>query len=207
MIKAKQALTKLIEGNERFYNNESIHPNLGLELRNSLVNKQTPFAAIIACSDSRVPVEIVFDAGIGDLFVIRTAGHVLSKETMGSLEYAVTKLKVKLVVILGHDNCGAVQSALAAYKTNKYNELSENIQALLGHINPFFDELDMHCPHLLNKAITSHIKYQVDDLVKKDKYLAKLADDNKILIVGAKYNLETGKVEILYEYKSSLCSK
>lgn len=207
MIKPEVALQRLIDGNERFYNGDSIHPNLGEELRNALVKKQTPYAAIIACSDSRVPVEIVFDAGIGDLFVIRTAGHVLSKETLGSLEYAVTKLKVKLVMILGHDNCGAVQTALAAYKTNKYEDLSENIQSLLEHINPFFDKLDMHCPHLLDTAITSHIKYQVDDLVKKDKYLAHLADDKKILIVGAKYNLETGKVEILYEHESSMCCK
>jgi len=207
MIKPQKALEKLLEGNKRFYENKSIHPNLGQELRNSLIDGQTPYAAIIACSDSRVPVEIIFDAGIGDLFVIRTAGHVLSKETLGSLEYAVTKLKVKLVVILGHDNCGAVQSALAAYRTNKYCELSENIQALLEHINPFFDKLDMHSPHLLENAITSHIKYQVSDLVKKDEYLAHLADDSKIMIVGAKYNLEIGKVEILNEYKGSLCSK
>ncbi len=207
MIKPEAALKKLLDGNERFYKNEPAHPNLGFELRNSLVNKQTPYAAIIACSDSRVPVEIVFDAGIGDLFVIRTAGHVLSRETMGSLEYAVTKLKVKLVVILGHDNCGAVQTALAAYKKNIYNELSENIQSLLEHINPFFDDLDMDSPHLLDNAITSHIKYQVDDLVKKDEYLAKLAADEKILIVGAKYNLKTGKIEILYEYKNCLCCK
>lgn len=207
MIKPQKALGKLIAGNKRFYENKSIHPNLGQELRNSLIDKQTPYAAIIACSDSRVPVEIIFDAGIGDLFVIRTAGHVLSKETLGSLEYAVTKLKVKLVVILGHDNCGAVQSALAAYKSNKYGELSENIQSLLEHINPFFDKLDMHSPHLLENAITSHIKYQVDDLVKKDEYLARLADNGKILVVGAKYNLETGGIEILYEYKNCMCCK
>ncbi len=193
----QESLRKLIEGNERFARNKSIHPNRSAELRNNLLDGQNPFAAIIACSDSRVPVEIIFDVGLGDLFIIRTAGHVLSKETMGSLEYAVKNLGVKLVMVLGHDNCEAVKSALKAYKTMKYNELSENLQALLSHIYPVFENLAPDCANFLDEAIEENIKYQIDDLMKRDEYLAKKVEEKEIILVGAKYNLETGIVEIL----------
>lgn len=191
----KESLQKLIEGNKRFAQNRSIHPNLSQELRNTLLDEQKPFAAIIACSDSRVPVEIIFDGGLGDLFVIRTAGHVLSKETLGSLEYAVRELDVKLVMILGHDNCGAVKSALNAYNTNQYDELTENSKALLNHIYPIFEKLDTTAPDALEKAIKSNIQYQVEDLIKQDAYLAEKGEGD-IMIVGAKYSLDSGLVEI-----------
>lgn len=192
-----ESLKKLIDGNLRFSEGKSIHPNLGSELRNSLVVGQKPFAAILSCSDSRVPIEIIFDAGLGDLFVVRTAGHVLSKEVLGSLEYAIKELGVKFIMILGHDNCGAVKSALDAYKTNKYNDLSKNLQSILNHIFPVFDELsDKQASDLLDEAIKLNIKYQVADLIKKDTYISQKIEGNEILLVGAKYNLETGLVEI-----------
>lgn len=190
------SLRKLIEGNLRFAQGKSIHPNRSSEIRNSLLEEQKPFAAIIACSDSRVPIEIIFDVGLGDLFVIRTAGHVLSNETMGSLEYAVEELGINFVMILGHDNCGAVQSALKAYKTKEYSELSVNLQSLLNHIYPVFESMDEHCENALDIAVESNIKYQVEDLIKKDSYLAQKVNDKKIMIVGAKYSLDTGLVEI-----------
>lgn len=192
-----KSLKKLIEGNKRFAQGKSIHPNRSMELRNSLLEEQKPFAAIIACSDSRVPIEIIFDVGLGDLFVIRTAGHVLSDETLGSLEYAVKELGVKFVMILGHDNCGAVKSALTAYKTKKYSKLSANLQALLNHIYPVFDNMNTSSPNSLDIAIKLNIQYQVEDLLKKDSYLNKKVSTKKIMVVGAKYSLETGLVEIL----------
>lgn len=191
-----ESFKKLIEGNKRFIKGESIHPNLSQELRDSLVSKQKPFAAVIACSDSRVPVEIIFDVGIGDLFVIRSAGHVLSKEALGSLEYAVKELGVKCVMVLGHDNCGAVNSALAIYKTQKYNDLSTNLQALLNHIYPVFDNLDTSHDKILDRAVKANIKYQVKDIIEKDAYLAEKVQAKEILVVGAKYSLDTGLVEI-----------
>lgn len=189
-------LNKLIDGNKRFAQGKSIHPNLSNELRDSLLDKQEPFAVIIACSDSRVPVEIIFDAGLGDLFVIRTAGHVLSKETLGSLEYAVKNLNVKLVMILGHDNCGAVCSALEIYKTKEYRQLSSNLQALLNHIYPVFEKLDISSSNVLNEAIKGNIQYQIEDLLAKDEYLADKVKYGEIMLVGAKYSLETGLVDV-----------
>lgn len=195
MISPKKALTLLKEGNERFWGNASIHPNRGAELRNELLAEQKPYAIVIACSDSRVPVEIIFDVGLGDLFVIRTAGHVLSKETLGSLEYAVQELGVKLVVILGHDNCGAVKTALAAYESHKYEELSDNLQTLLNHIFPVFENIDTCDENCLDKAIIANIYYQTEDLKLRDPFLAEQIKQEKVMLVSAKYDLASGKIE------------
>ena len=199
MISGPKALDKLLEGNKRFAEHKSIHPNIGSEVREALANEQKPFAVILSCSDSRVPVEIIFDVGLGDIFVIRTAGHVLSKEVLGSIEYAVKRLDVKLVMILGHDFCGAVDAALSTYKLNTYNELSDNLQSLLNHLFPVFDGLDFKDSdeNLLSCAIKSNIKYQLNDLIKKDKYLAEKAEAKEIMLVGANYNLKTGFIEVL----------
>lgn len=188
----RESLRKLVEGNKRFAEGKSMHPNLGNELRNSLLNGQNPFAAVIACSDSRVPVEIIFDVGLGDLFVIRSAGHVLSKEALGSLEYAVG-LGVNLIVVMGHDNCGAINAALQTYK-NKEN-LTDNLETLLKHIYPVFEEIDTTAEDAVDKAVISNINYQVQSLMAEDAYLAQKIKDQNILLVGAKYNLETGLIE------------
>lgn len=189
------ALEKLLEGNKRFAQNKSIHPNLGDELRNSLVNTQKPFAAILSCSDSRVPIEIIFDVGLGDLFVVRTAGHVLSKEVLGSLEYAVKNLDVKFIMILGHDNCGAIGTALDIYKAGKYDESSKNLQSILDHIYPALKNLDDE--NDVNMAVKLNIQHQLEDLLKKDTFLAKKIKTGELIIVGAKYCLETGLIEVL----------
>ncbi len=191
-----ESLKKLVEGNNRFANNKSIHPNRSQELRNSLLNEQKPFAAVISCADSRVPVEIIFDVGLGDLFVIRTAGHVLSKETLGSIEYAVKELDIKCIVILGHDNCGAVKSALSIYNKHEDNNLSENLKALLDHIFPVFEKIDTTSKNAIGKAVKENILYQVQDLINKDSYLAQKVKAKEILVVGAKYSLDTGLIEI-----------
>lgn len=188
------ALEQLIEGNKRFAQGKSSHPNLGEELRNSLVKAQKPFAAILSCSDSRVPIEIIFDVGLGDLFVVRTAGHVLSREVVGSLEYAVRSLDVKFIMILGHDNCGAIQTALDIYKSGSYDEASKNIQSILDHIYPALKNLDDE--NDLNLAIKLNIRHQLEDLIKKDSYLAKKIKTGELIIAGGKYCLETGLIEV-----------
>lgn len=193
----EESLKKLIDGNERFANGKSIHPNRSQELRNSLLNEQNPFAAIIACADSRVPVEIIFDVGLGDLFVIRSAGHVLSREALGSIEYAVRDLGIKFVMILGHDNCGAVKSALSIYKDQKNGNQTQNLQTLLNHIYPVFEKLDITDPNILDNAIKENIRYQVEDLFVMDPYLAEKVKSKEILVVGAKYSLDSGLVEVL----------
>lgn len=206
MLSPDKALNKLLDGNKRFASGESIHPNLGKELRESLINDQKPYAAIVACSDSRVPIEIIFDAGLGDLFVIRTAGHVPSKESLGSLEYAVKELGVKLVMILGHDNCGAVKTAINVYKSQTFDELSENLQTLLSHIYPVLDDLDLSCPDALEQAVEANIRYQIQDLIKRDKYLEDKINQKEIILVGAKYNLNNGEIEVMGENENCLCS-
>lgn len=188
------AQEKLVEGNKRFAQGKSIHPNLGDELRNSLVKAQKPFAAILSCSDSRVPIEIIFDVGLGDLFVVRTAGHVLSKEVVGSLEYAVRSLGVKFIMILGHDNCGAIQTALDFYKSGTYDDASKNIQSILDHIYPALKNLDDE--NDINLAVKLNIKYQMEDLLRKDPYLTKKIQTGELIVVGAKYCLETGLIEV-----------
>ena len=206
MISPKKALIRLKEGNERFWKGKSTHPNRDAELRSELLNEQKPFAVVIACSDSRVPVEIILDVGLGDLFVIRTAGQVLSREVLGSMEYAVKKLKVKLVVILGHDNCGAVKSALAIYKSHKYDKLSDNLQTLLNHFFPVFEKMENLHHNTLNEAIIENINYQIEDLKQKDAYLAAKIKKKEIMLVGAKYNLSTGKIDF-YDNEEDAQSK
>lgn len=190
-----ESLKKLVEGNQRFAQGKSIHPNRSEELRNALLEGQNPYAVVISCSDSRVPVEIIFDVGLGDIFVIRTAGHVLSNETMGSLEYAVKELGVKFVMIMGHDNCGAVNSAMKAY--NEKQKLTPNLKSLLNHIYPVFETMEKSGKNSLDDAVKLNIQYQVEDLLKKDEYLAQQVEENKIMIVGAKYSLDTGLVELM----------
>lgn len=190
------SLKKLIEGNKRFAEGKSEHPNLSQELRNSLQDQQNPYAAIIACSDSRVPVEIIFDAGLGDLFVIRSAGHVLSREAVGSIEYAVKSLGVKFIMVMGHENCGAVSSALNTYSIKEKEKLPPNLQILLSHIYPVFDELKEKNGISLDEAIKINIEHQVDKL-KNDSFLAKKVKADELLIVGAKYSFETGLIEVL----------
>lgn len=201
MIPHQEALDKLIEGNKRFAAGNSVHPNRCSETKNALLNQQKPFAAVLSCSDSRVPVEIIFDAGLGDIFTVRTAGHVLSKEVLGSLEYAIKNLSVKLIIILGHENCGAINTAIQTFQNKNYNELSENLQSILNHIYPALDNINYDNDDFLNSAIKSNILYQMKDLIKKDSYIEKKVQDGEIALIGAIYSLTTGKVEIVKKCK------
>lgn len=207
MISPKEALTKLVEGNARFSADNSIHPNRCIETKNALLREQKPFAAVLSCSDSRVPIEIIFDAGLGDIFAVRTAGHVLSKEVMGSLEYAVKSLGVKLIMVLGHENCGAIDTAIQTLKNEEYADLSENLQSIMNHIYPAIENVEDHVDNseFLNTAVKANIKYQLDDLLNKDPYIAQRVEEGKLAIIGAMYSLATGKVEILSSYHDCLC--
>lgn len=205
MISPNEALKKLIDGNERFANNKSIHPNRYEETKDILLKQQKPFVAVLSCSDSRVPIEIIFDAGLGDIFAVRTAGHVLSKEVLGSLEYAVKDLGVKLIMILGHENCGAIGTAVQTYQKKNYDELSENLQSIMNHIYPAIENVQDEDGDFLNCAVKSNIQYQMEDLINKDTYIAKKVKEGEIAVIGAMYSLAKGKVEILREFKSNLC--
>ena len=201
MISPKEALFRLMDGNERFSNDESLHPNRCSETKSGLIKQQKPFVAVLSCSDSRVPIEIIFDAGLGDIFSVRTAGHVLSKEVIGSLEYAVKELGVKLIMILGHENCGAIQTAIETYQSETYDQLSENLQSIMNHIYPAIEDLRCDSEDFLDSAIKSNIAYQVEDLMKKDDYIAKKAASGEIMLIGAEYSLATGKVQLVDKVK------
>ena len=187
-------IQKLIGGNKRFVEGKSIKPRQNADMIKKLENGQEPFATIVGCSDSRVPNEMVFDQGLGDLFIIRTAGQVSAAASYGSMEFAVLKLKTKLIVVLGHTECGAVAAAV---------ERPENVP---GHIVTLINEIKpavAKCAHLpgnpVNNAVRQNVIDQVANLRDLEPILHKKYVDGEILIVGAVYDIHTGKVEFLEE--------
>ncbi len=188
------ALKKLIGGNKRFVEGKSIKPRQNMETIKKLENGQEPFATIVACSDSRVPNEMIFDQGLGDLFIIRTAGQVSAAASYGSMEFATLKLKTKLIVVLGHTECGAVAAAV---------ERPENVP---GHIVTLINEIKpavAKCAHLPGNAVNNSVRQNVIDQVNNlrdlEPILHKKYVSGEILIVGAVYDIHTGKVEFLQE--------
>lgn len=189
----EKILKTLLDGNKRFYSGNSIHPNNSQEIRKKLLQKQTPMAVVISCSDSRAPVELLFDVGIGDLFVIRSAGHILTESEMASLEYAIEHLKTKLIIVMGHSCCGAVTSAL---QYNKEEHLSSNMSLLIDRIKPAIDKaktITNNGNDLLETCIDNNV-YETIDYIKQDETLAKLIAELNIHIVPMKYDIETGEV-------------
>jgi carbonic anhydrase len=188
------ALKKLVGGNRRFLEGKSIKPRQDALTIKKLENGQEPFATIVGCSDSRVPNEMIFDQGLGDLFIIRTAGQVSAAASYGSMEFSVLKLKTKLIVVLGHTECGAVAAAV---------ERPENVP---GHIVTLINEIKpavAKCAHLpgnaVNNAVRQNVIDQVNTLRDLEPILHKKYSAGEILIVGAVYDIHTGKVEFLEE--------
>jgi carbonic anhydrase len=187
-------LKKLMGGNKRFVEGRSIRPRQNAQTIKKLENGQEPFATIVGCSDSRVPNEMIFDQGLGDLFIIRTAGQVSAAASYGSMEFATLKLKTKLIVVLGHTECGAVAAAV---------QRPENVP---GHIVTLINEIKpavAKCSHLpgnpVNNAVRQNVIDQVNNLRDLEPILHKKYIDGEILIVGAVYDIHTGKVEFLQE--------
>jgi carbonic anhydrase len=190
----RTGLKKLMGGNKRFVEGKSIRPRQNAETIKKLENGQEPFATIVGCSDSRVPNEMIFDQGLGDLFIIRTAGQVSAAASYGSMEFATLKLKTKLIVVLGHTECGAVAAAV---------QRPENVP---GHIVTLINEIKpavAKCSHLpgnpVNNAVRQNVIDQVNNLRDLEPILHKKYVDGEILIVGAVYDIHTGKVEFLQE--------
>lgn len=187
MISAKDALAKLIEGNQRFISGNLQNPNRCNIRREELISGQTPFAAILSCSDSRTPGEIVFDQGLGDLFVVRVAGNVLAEEVIGSIAYAVNELDVNLVVVMGHDHCGAVTAALKDDNNCMYiKSLIDKIKPLISSHNTIND---------LEKITVRNVKNVVSQLKGLNIVFNNKISGKKLEIIGAYYDLETGKVD------------
>jgi carbonic anhydrase len=196
-ISADAAITMLKNGNARFVIGKQDHPNQGFGRRDSTAQKgQTPFATVLSCSDSRVPVEVLFDQGIGDIFVIRVAGNVANIDETASIEYAADHLGTPLVVVLGHTQCGAV-TAVA-----KKEEVHGHIPALVKNIVTAVDRAKKDNPkaqgeELVKASITANVWQGIEDLMKTSPILAGRVKDGKLQIVGALYTLDTGKVNWL----------
>jgi carbonic anhydrase len=195
-ISAAEALQRLIDGNERFLNGQARHASVTLEMVSDLVLGQHPFATILGCSDSRVPPEWIFDAGLGELFVVRVAGNVLSPEVAGSLQYAGSHLKTPLMVVLGHEGCGAIQAALQA-KYERVQQLSR-IQLLVDDILPALAGLDPDLPRAarLAQAVEMNVRWTVRTIQESPEGQARLAK-GRVGLVGAIYEIETGRVRFL----------
>jgi carbonic anhydrase len=195
-------LKKLIYGNKRFAENKSIRPRQTDEdLRNTELG-QKPFATIIGCADSRVPNEIIFDQGVGDLFITRTAGQVMAEASYGTIEYASEVLNTKLIVVLGHQSCGAVQAAMKlpenppGHVVTLINAIKPASVAAKNSGLPENEKLDM--------AITQNVLEQVDLLRNLEPVLSRRFESGKVLIVGAVYNMQSGEVVFLEETVTSL---
>ncbi len=185
-------INRLKEGNARFVSGKSVHPNQDFNRVKETANKQTPFATIIGCSDSRVPNEIIFDQGLGDLFIIRTAGQVSTYASWGSIEFAEEILGTKLIVVLGHTQCGAVNAAVSL------PEVPGHIVTLINAIKPAVEKARQDNPEdLLAASIRANVLMQVEQLKNLEPVLAKRVREGSIQIIGAVYDLSSGKVEFL----------
>jgi carbonic anhydrase len=194
---AEQALARLKEGNERFVGGRGHFPSLQKDILADLAGGQQPYATILGCSDSRVPPEVVFDAHLGELFVIRVAGNVLGNSIFGTLQYAGAHLHTPLFVVLGHEGCGAVDAALAS----KFHgaELESRIEVLLDNILPALDGIDPAQPHdaLLHAAVEANVRWTLRQLRDTPEVKAAVAGGTRMKLVGAIYELETGRVRFL----------
>ena len=187
-------LKKLMGGNKRFIEGKTIRPRQDTTMIKKLETGQTPFAVIIAFSDSRVPNEMIFDQGFGDLFIIRTAGQVSAEASFGSIEFAVLKLKSKLIVVLGHTECGAVAAAV-----DKPENPQGHIVALINAIKPAVSKSSHMMGDPVNNAARQNVLEQVNQLRELEPVLSRKYINGEILIVGALYDIHTGIVDFLPE--------
>ena len=200
MIAADEALDRLREGNRRFVAGVSSRHELTNQARRlALTSSQEPFAIILGCSDSRVPAEIVFDQGLGDLFVIRVAGNIVAPSQVGSVEFAAARFGTRLVVVLGHSQCGAILATLEELQRPAENQ-SRNLRAIVDRVRPSVEgllETDLrHDPDaLVTQAIRVNIRASADHLRHGSQVLERLIQEYGLFVVGAEYSLQTGIVE------------
>lgn len=189
-ISSDKALKRLLNGNKRYISAVQSHPNQTPQRRSEIARGQLPFAAILGCSDSRVPPEIIFDQGLGDLFVIRIAGNLIDDMVLGSLEYAAIHLHTPLIMVLGHSQCGAVHAARQT--TNAEGHiccLTEKIRSLMEKVKKTEDVVD--------DVVKANAKFISEQLKASEPILSNLVQDNRFDIIPAFYELESGVVEIL----------
>ncbi len=200
MMSAQEALKRLREGNRRFASGmQSRETLLSHSRRAEMAKEQKPFAIILGCSDSRVPAEIVFDQGLGDLFVIRVAGNIVAPSQVGSVEFAAARFGTRLVVVLGHSQCGAITATLEEVQRPSESQ-SRNLRSIVDRIRPSIEVLlNTHLRHdepaLVRHAVRANVLASVSHLRHGSDVLEELIQQDGLLVVGAEYSLETGVVD------------
>lgn len=194
----QQALARLREGNQRFVNNvRSVEALVSQHQRASLVGGQKPFAVVLSCSDSRVPSELVFDCGLGDLFVVRVAGNVVAPSIVGSVEFAAATFGTELVLVMGHTRCGAVNATVDAL-TKGTQALSANVRDIIERISPAVTDAikgESSREEMLKRATIANVRAAVNHLRHGSRVLEERIQQGKLAVVGAQYALETGEVD------------
>ena len=190
-VTAEMALKELMRGNERFVKDAMSHPNQVPRRRADLAREQHPFAIVVGCSDSRVPPEVVFDQGLGDLYVVRLAGNVVEREGLGSIEYAVLRYDPPLIMVLGHERCGVVEAAVKA------GYVPGSLGDLIGYIKPAVIRATAKPGDPVDNVLRAHVMLTVERLKGQSEVLAERVRAGRLHIVGARYDLDTGIVEIL----------
>lgn len=190
-VTPEQALARLIEGNERYRTSHLTHPHESAAWRHSLSKEQHPFATILSCSDSRVPPELLFDVGLGDLFVIRVAGNIASDDVLGSIEYAAEHLGTSLVLVMGHERCGAVQATIGG------GEPKTHIEALTRAIDPAVARARKETGDLVANAVRLNVEMVVSQIRESRPILAEMSRKGKLKVAGAVYDLDSGEVSLL----------
>jgi carbonic anhydrase len=206
MIAAPAALAELRAGNHRFVSRLGLESEPGLEAgaarvrrRQLPLGQQEPLAIVLGCSDARVPAEIVFDQGLGDLFVIRVAGNIVAPSQVGSVEFAASAFGTRLVVVLGHSNCGAIHATLEQL-ARPSREQSRNLHSIVDRIRPavegLLERVPPHDPQTLEQqAVRANIRMSANHLRHGSEVLEQLIENDGLLVVGAEYSLETGVVD------------
>ena len=195
----REAWSQLVAGNDRFITGHTAHPRQDVDRRDSLVGGQQPFAALFGCADSRISAELIFDVGLGDLFVVRNAGQTISQSTVGSLEYAVHRLGVHLIVVLAHDDCGAVREAIDSRRPNA-TPLPVNIRTITDTIQPAIDRVMLSVATTRIDDIDSdavgeeHLRDTISELLTQSELVGEAVAQGSVGIVGATYKLREGRV-------------
>ncbi len=199
MTTNSSALNRLSLGNKRFVAGQRYSGSATPQRRLQLTDAQAPFAVVVGCSDSRVPVELVFDQGLGDLFVIRVAGNIVDEAVAGSVEFAVSKFGCELVVVLGHSSCGAINATLSEINQPSEN-LSSNLQFIVDSIEPSLGSLleeksKLAEEVLIGRAVKANVLQSTRKLYQNSDILKMSVNDRKLAILGAVYDLSSGEVE------------
>ena len=195
VITPAQAWQTLHEGNARFVAGTSSHPNQDANRRSSLVHEQNPFAVIFGCSDSRLAAEIIFDLGLGDAFVIRTAGQVIDDAVLGSLEYSIAMLGVPLIVVLGHDSCGAVTETKRTVETGEMP--GGHLRNLVERITPSVLAAQRNGLTEVNDMVVEHTKQTAARLVESSQLISAAVEEGRTAVIGVSYKLAEGDAELV----------